>query len=101
MILNAVKDKSDAPNFKIAVMGMEILTTFEKFVSVNLDDLIDFVVPITRWLTFNNIKIVHTALNALETVMANSKCRNKFCSCGGLTYLINAIANINTEIAKN
>lgn len=101
MVLNAIKDKSDAPHFKIAMMGMEILTTFEKFVSVNMDDLIDYVIPITRWLTLSDTKIVNTALLSLETIMGNPKCRTKFCASGGLTYLINAIANINTEMAKN
>lgn len=101
MVLNAVKDKSDAPNFKIGMMGLEIITTFEKFVSVNMDELVDFVLPITRWLTINNFKIVNTALLSLEAILNNAKCRTKFCGSGGLTYLINAIANINTEISKN
>ena len=89
MVLNAIKDKSDAPHFKIAMMGMEIITTFEKFVSTNMDDLVDFVLPITRWLTFNNFKIVNRAMLSLESILNNMKCRSKFCLAGGITYLIN------------
>ena len=99
--MQGVKDKSDPPDFRVALKSMKIISEHEQLVKDNIDMFVDFVNYLTRWMSSTDPKLVEAALTSLVIILESDKSKKRFIEIAGLTFLINTITSVNVRIADS
>ena len=99
--LGGVKDKTGGPKHEVAYQAMRIMVDLGSLYQDYSDLFTNFVIPLSRWISHFDNRLVEAALGALYHVLETPASQYKFLECGGLAALIQCVSNLNQTVEEH